>query len=547
MAQKREILRQIVAQELGPEEERAALETLAETDPPSIFSVSQFYMEQKNRYKTAFEELKREQEEMMARLRQTPWHRATFIDFFPGATDRALVAVGSSRTAVLMDSGVNAGELNRGDTVFLNHDRKLLIAAAPEVKNAGAVGFFSRFHDGRAVLKYRDEEIMVDLTDEARQAKLSPGDLLLYDQEALFAFEHVEKESEHPELLEETPDVRLEDIGGLDDLLEEIIQEMTLHFFHPELVQRHSLKSARGMVLSGPPGVGKTMTAKGVANHVSHVLGVNVTFLNIKPGGHRSMWFGQTEERIGRMFSQIKKSAEADDTYVMVFFDDFDHFGSRSDNTSSPVDARVLPRLLHEIDNLDPSRRILLIGATNRPDLLDEALLRPERFGDKVFRIPRPNREMAGDIFRKHLTRDLPFWSSNGASSRETAEAMIETALATLYSPNGENAHLATLTFRDGSRSPVLAAHLISGAVIANAVANAKRKSCFRALNGEPVGVSTTDLLAALSSELSSIVTRLRPGPALQQLLELPPDRDVVKLAVDRDAVMPKSYEYTSG
>lgn len=218
--------------------------------------------------------------------------------------------------------------------------------------------------------------------------------------------------------------------------------------------------------------------------------------------------------------------------------------GARSHNVTTAVDSRVLPSLLHEIDGLDRIERVLLIGATNRPDLLDEALTRPNRFGDKVFRITRPDRTTAGAIFHKYLRPDLPYFARNGAGPEVLAAELVNTVLAQLYAPNGELCTLASLTFRDGSRRPLTAPELMSGALIANVVAEAKRRSCLRALGAGPLGIAVEDLLAATTQTLRGIVARLKPGPALRQLLDLPSDLDVVKLEIEPSLRAAGSYEY---
>ena len=385
---------------------------------------------------------------------------------------------------------------------------------------------------------------MVEVAETVREIGLQAGDRLLYDRDSLVAFEKVRKGGEESYLLEETLDVAFADIGGLEDIIAEITDEVTLHFFHRSLVAQHRLQPAKGMILYGPPGCGKTMIAKALANYLARLQGIKARFFNVKPGAHRSMWYGQTEENIRELFALARKVSAGDGKFVALFFDDIDHLGSRGDSLSTAIDTRVLPAFLHEIDGLEGLDRVLLIGATNRPDLLDEALLRPGRFGDKVFRIPRPNREAAREIFRKYLVPELPYYSTNGKTGQDLTAAMIEAALAALYAPNGENSTLATLTFRDGSRRPLTAPQVMSGALIANAVAEAKRRSCLRAVRSGPVGLTTADLLAAMDRELWSIAQRLKPGPALQQLLDLPQDLDVVKVEVHPQRREPRSFAY---
>jgi proteasome-associated ATPase len=204
-----------------------------------------------------------------------------------------------------------------------------------------------------------------------------------------------------------------------------------------------------------------------------------------------------------------------------------DHLGSRDHRIAGEVDARLLPCFLQEVDAVR-THRLLLVGATNREDLLDEALLRPGRFG-KLFRIARPTRGQAREIFRRYLTANLPV-RCNGHGPAATIHGLIEDMLSSLYAANGEFARLATLVFRDGSRQPLTASQMMSGALIAAAVEQAKRRACFRALAGGPEEMGADDLRAAIRRELAAICQRLKPGLALQQMLDLPPDRDVVKV-----------------
>ena len=387
-----------------------------------------------------------------------------------------------------------------------------------------------------------DEEIVLEVAEEIRETGLNAGDLLLYDRESLVAYEKVEKPGEESYLLERVPDVTFADVGGLGDVIDEIVGEVQLHFFHGDLVRQHRLKFWKGIILSGPPGVGKTMIVRALANHLSQLEGVEAKFLNVKPGQHRTMWYGKTEENIRELFALARRAAA--DGFVVMFFDDLDHLGARDDGVSTAIDSRVLPTFLVEMDGLESLDRVLLVGATNRPDLLDPALRREDRFGDRVFPIPRPNREAARQIFRKHLTPDLPYYSASGTEAEQPGGEMIEAALAAIYSPNGEASTLASLTFRDGSRKPVTASQVMSGALIANVVTEAKRRSCFRAVRGSHVGIITADLLAAIDRQLASVAQMLKPGPALQQMLDLPTDLDVVKVEVRSRATEPASHEY---
>jgi proteasome-associated ATPase len=540
-----ELLQRIVADTVPPEEEGAAVERLIHEQPQIALSLVPVYLQQKHGYRGAWEEASRNLAELNAALQEPPWHPATVIRLLPGAEERALVAANGRRLAVRLGPGVDRGALRCGTGVFLDHGMRVLLAAANTVPPSGAIGAFSRFHDSLAVLKGAgDEELVVDVAEAVLAEGLKEGDLLLYDRESRVAIAKIARDGGSGCLLEEIPDVTFDHIGGLDEVLEEITDEASLHLCHHEVVARHGLKPARGVLLTGPPGCGKTMIAKALANHLSRLKGIQATFLNVKPGVHRAMFYGQTEQRIRELFASARRAADGEGRIAVLFFDDMDHLGSRSDGVSTAIDTRVLPSFLGEIDGLADCHRVWLMGATNRPDLLDEALIRPGRFGDRVFRIPRPSRRAAQEIFRKHLPPELPYYSNNGKSPDHAAAEMIETALARLYAPNGEAFSLGTLLFRDGTRAPLTAPQVMSGALIAQAVAEAKRQSCLRAVRGQPLGLTTAGLLVALDRQLSAIAHRLKPGPGLRQMLDLPEDRDVVKVELDPRRKLPGSHEY---
>jgi len=533
---KNEILQRLLTDALPMEEERTIVERLIQREPATALSLLPLYVQHRHR-------LKAELDGLREALRQLPWQAATVIRRLDHGGDHVLVATGNRRLAVSVWPPVDGRALRCGTQVFLSQDMKVLVAVADDVPRAGAVGTFSRLEGESAVLRSTlDGELVLDVADEVVAAGLTEGDLLVFDRESLVATKRLERREEAGAVFEAIPELTFESIGGLDECLEEIKDEVTLHALHRDLVARHRLKPSKGIVLCGPPGCGKTMIARALANYLARQEGVEAKFLNVKPGAHRSMWYGQTEARIGELFAAARRAAQGDGSFVVMLFDDVDHLGARGDSVSTAIDSRVLPRFLSEIDGLPD--RVWLVAATNRPDLLDEALLRPGRFGDKVFRIPRPGRQAAREIFRKYLVPDLPYLSSNGDDPLEVVDEMIEAALAMLYAPNGEGFTLGTLVFRDGTRSALTAPQVMSGALIAGSVADAKRLSCLRAIRAQRPGLATADLLAALDRQLRGITERLRPGPTLRQTLDLPEDLDVVKVEVDERRELPRHHEY---
>ena len=206
---------------------------------------------------------------------------------------------------------------------------------------------------------------------------------------------------------------------------------------------------------------------KCLGNHISELEGVPVRVLLAKPSIHQSMWHGESERNVRALFREARQVAEASEGYTFLVFDDMDHLGAR--NGFDSIDSRILPTFLQEIDALLSVDRLLLVGATNRPDLVDDALLRQERFGSRVYHIPRPGtRQATCEILECYLTEDLPY-RQNGNGRKSPAASVIGDALSALYAPNGEFSTLAKLHFRDGSTKPVTPAMVMSGALIKSA------------------------------------------------------------------------------
>jgi proteasome-associated ATPase len=540
------LLRQILGEDLTPEQEKSRVQEFLTLNPGAAATLLDVCLSQKQYYKRAYAEAKQAREDALSQNRRYPWHPAKFLRYLDHDQQQptALVVAGNRRLAVAVDPQLNGDRPQFGQNVFLSADLSAIVGKTAGLNGGGTVGTFRRFHNDHAILhSATNEELLVEIPEELRE-QLEQGDLLLYSHESLVAWDRVAKDpAQLKSLLYEVPDVSFSDIGGLDEVIEEILVELSLYFLHREIVEQHQLKPWRGITMIGPPGVGKTMIAKALARELSQQNDIKVKFFNIQPGIHRSIWYGQTEENVRAMFAMFRKEAQSEDCFVVAFFDDADQLGARDSNMAMSVDTRVIPSFLEAIDGMESLDRVLLIGATNRPDLMDVGLIRPGRFGDQIFRIPRPNREAAAQVLRKYLAADLPF-AVEGSEGRDAAEVLVEKALAHIYSPNGEGSRLATLTFRDGSRKPLSAKDLMSGALLANAVQRAKKPSCRRALGGARPGITAGDLLATIDQQLHAIAGTLKPGPALTQMLGLPTDLDVVKVEVHSPADAIRNYDY---
>jgi len=538
-----EVLQQILRDGLSLDQERSAIEACVRNNPALTMSLLHTLVTQKHRCRMLLQQTQANHADLLKTLEEPPWVAAAFLRF-AAEGDRALVAVGNRRSVVPLRPGVEGARLRMGTPVFLNAAQNAIVGIAEELLQPGVVGEFSRLcGPTRGVVRGpAGEEIVVDLAEGLLDAGLAAGELVLYDRDMYVAYDKVERNQHGARLLEDlTLDFTRERLGGLDQIFDELTAEITLHLAHPELVDRFHLQPTRGVLLCGPPGTGKTSLVRALGEYLHRTLQVDVKALLVRPGVHRSKWFGASEQLVRDLFHEAADATRHGDCYVLLFFDDVDHLGSRDHRIAGEVDARLLPCFLQEIDSLR-CPRLMLVGATNREDLLDEALLRPGRFG-RIFRTARPDRRQAREIVRRLLPADLPL-GGNGNGSGASDEDVIEKLLAAVYAPNGEMSTLATLTFRDGSRRPLLAAHVMSGAVIAAAIDRAKRSGCTRALNGGPVVIDANDLHSAIARELTSIAERLKPGPSLNQMLGLPPDQDVVRIELRRRGADALSTEH---
>jgi proteasome-associated ATPase len=542
-ASEQELLQMLGGGKLTLEQETAAVEGIGRRNPAAVTPLAIFCLHQKAKLAEELAQATRALEELHGKLTEPPWHPARYLGAVPAAPGRALVAAHGQRFAVALSPEADPALLERGGSVYLNSSMNVLLGPAPDISCPGAVGVFARRHNGRAVVRGPSgEELVVDLGEEVRNG-LENGSLLLYDRDNMIAIERVEAPPQGEDLLVDLPiDQSIDQLGGLGEVFQDMAGEILLHLAHPEVVAAHALEAVKGILLTGPPGCGKTSLVRALASYLREHSGLKVRLLLFPPGAHRGPLYGTTEERIRRMFAHAKRVAEQEGCYVCLFVDDMDQLGSREDSSVNAIDSRMIPVFLQEFEALRSVNRIMLLAATNRPDILDEALTRAGRI-DRVFRIPRPGRSAAREIFRKYLLPGLPY-RVDGAQGAEAAEILTEHALSALYAEHGDLHVLGQLVLRDATRRPVVAPEVLSGAMIRNAVTAAKRRSCFRALHGQAAGLGTADILESMSGELAVIARGMRPGPALRQMLQLPTDLDVVKVELPPAGQAQRRYRY---
>ncbi len=343
---------------------------------------------------------------------------------------------------------------------------------------------------------------VVYLAGPLRHGALKAGDSVMCDLRAGFAYERVVRTDVEDLLTPEVPDVSYEDIGGLDQQITQVRDAVELPFTHPQLYRQYDLRPPRGILLYGPPGCGKTLIAKAVASSLATRHDQKTYFISIKGPELLNKFVGETERHIRSIFARARALA-SEDVPVVVFFDEMEAlFRTRGTGISSDVETMIVPQLLAEMDGLESMDNVVVIGASNRPDMIDPAVLRPGRLDVRI-RVERPNRRQARDIFTKYLHPGLPIASemiSREGSASAAISAMIDAALDRLYSRD-ESAVLFDVRMADGSVEPIYLSDLVSGAMIAGTVERAKKMAIKESLETGEGGLSTALVLRGVEEE----------------------------------------------
>jgi proteasome-associated ATPase len=436
---------------------------------------------------------------------------ATFGVFLAANEDDGSVDVftGGRKMRVNVDPELDRERFRKGVEVILNEALNVVDVLDHDV--VGEVATVKHLIDeDRVVLIGRGDEEMVAMLSHEVRGHLRAGDPVLYDARSGYALEALPKEEVEEVILEEIPDVSYDDIGGLSGQIEDIRDAVELPFLYAELFEEHQLPPPKGVLLYGPPGCGKTLIAKAVANSLAKQVAektgrqdAHSYFLNIKGPELLNKYVGETERQIRLIFQRAReKSAEG--FPVIVFFDEMDSlFRTRGSGISSDVENTIVPQLLSEIDGVEGLTNVIVIGASNREDMIDPAILRPGRLDVKI-KIERPDADAARDILAKYLTVQVPIHDEElDHSSGDKARAlrrMVDATIDLMYATSDENRFLE-VTYQSGDKEVLYFKDFNSGAMIENIVRRAKKVAIKRFLQHGEKGLKLEDLLGAIRDE----------------------------------------------
>ncbi|MGV9314470.1 proteasome ATPase [Streptomyces sp. NPDC003691] len=421
------------------------------------------------------------------------------------------IFTGGRKLRVNVSPSVELDELRRGQEVMLNEALNVVEAMAFE-RAGDIVTLKEILEDGERalVVGHTDEERVVRLAEPLLDATIRPGDALLLEPRSGYVYEVVPKSEVEELVLEEVPDVDYGKIGGLGGQIEMIRDAVELPYLYPDLFKEHELRPPKGILLYGPPGCGKTLIAKAVANSlakkVAEVTGQPAGksyFLNIKGPELLNKYVGETERHIRLVFQRAREKA-SEGTPVIVFFDEMESlFRTRGSGVSSDVENTIVPQLLAEIDGVEGLENVIVIGASNREDMIDPAILRPGRLDVKI-KIERPDAEAAKDIFAKYLTASLPLHADDlgehNGSKEAAAQAMIQSVVEQMYAESEENRFLE-VTYANGDKEVLYFKDFNSGAMIQNIVDRAKKMAIKAFLDHNQKGLRVAHLLQACVDE----------------------------------------------
>src|SRR3954447_9927084 len=507
----------------GLEEEVVVLRRRLQDAPKRVRTLEEKILETKGQLQQAVSQ----NERLSATLREAREHIAALREevekltmppsaygTFLGTNDDGTVDIFTAgrKMRVSVHPEVDIETIARGQEVALNEPLNVVLPRSADV--SGEVVVLKELLEGheRALIVARaDEERVCELAASLLGEKLRAGDHLLMDGRSGLLVERIPRPEVEELVLEEVPDVTYADVGGLDDQIDAIKDAVELPYLYSEMFHEHELQPPKGILLYGPPGCGKTLIAKAVANSLAQRVAEKTGnaearsyFLNIKGPELLNKYVGETERQIRLIFQRAREKSE-EGVPVIVFFDEMDSlFRTRGTGISSDIESTIVPQLLAEIDGVEALKNVIVIGASNREDLIDPAILRPGRLDVKI-KIERPNEDAAAQIFARYLESDLPLdegeiQSLGGGDRHKAVRAMIEQTVAEMYRDDEANQFLE-VTYQNGDKEIMYFKDFSSGAMIENIVRRAKKLAIKRLIDHGNPGICANDLIQSIHQE----------------------------------------------
>jgi len=465
---------------------------------------------QNDKLAATLQEAKAQIEALRAEIDKLTAPPSTYAIFSSLNDDKtANVYVTGRKMKVNLHPSIKTKELRKGQEVVLNEAFNVIESRGFD--GQGEVVRLKDLLEGKRALVtlHFDEEKVAELGEPLLVERLSVGDHLLYDPRSGYVIEKLPKSEAEELVLEEVPDVSYDHIGGLSREIEQVRDAVELPFLHPQLFSEHQLSPPKGVLLYGPPGCGKTLIAKAVANSIAKKLGhltgkeVRSFFLHVKGPELLNKYVGESERQVREVFKKAKERA-ADGNPVIVFFDEMDAlFRTRGSGISSDIESTIVPQFLSEIDGVERLRNVIVIGASNRQDLIDPAVLRAGRLDVKI-RISRPDAAAAREVFSKYVIQDLPFAAEeverHGGDRRALVDRLIVMTVDAMYAMSEENKFLE-VTYVSGEKEILYFKDFASGALIEGIVSRAKKYAIKRVIATNEKGIKADDLLRAIRDE----------------------------------------------
>ena len=463
----------------------------------------------------------REMGELLGRVTSPPLYPAVFLQRAkPFDRRQILVRRGNANSVVQIADDLDVDQLILGDEVLLNHELNVAVEKSPfdASQLGGETAKVEQVMDNnRLSIRFRDEELIVSVAD------LKRGDSIMFDRSQMLAREKLNFADGTKYFLDEKPTCRPDQVGGQSQAMGKLLSALMTILLAPDKAEAYGISGRQSIMMTGPPGVGKTLMARVAASEIERGSGKSCHFAVVKPGEWESPFVGQTQHNIRACFRELSEAAETG--YVVAFFDEVEAIGRiRSGHSSNAHGEKFLAALLAELDGFAARGNVAIVSATNRKDLIDAALL--ERLAEQEIQVDRPGMQEAAEIFRIHLPASIPY-CPNGQLAANTHSAVVERAVSLLFAPNADTA-LATIRFRDGKSRTVHVKELCSGRLIEQICRAARARALLRDVERGESGVRISDIECAVGEAIARLSTTLSVANVRSYLSDLPQDMDVV-------------------